>query len=86
MSARSRIRPITARLLGSYGLMDFRMGVGKDAWTASLFGTNLTNKHAPDHRQYGLRLAAADDHARLDQSAAHHRHSFRHEVLKALTG
>jgi iron complex outermembrane receptor protein len=32
--------------LGSYGLMDFRMGVGKEAWTASLFGTNLTNKHA----------------------------------------
>lgn len=32
--------------LGSYGLMDFRMGVGKDVWTASLFGTNLTNKHA----------------------------------------
>ena len=27
-------------------------------WTASLFGTNLTNKHAAiDHRQYGLRLA-----------------------------
>jgi iron complex outermembrane receptor protein len=35
-----------AETLGSYGLMDFRMGVGKDAWTASLFGTNLTNKHA----------------------------------------
>jgi hypothetical protein len=33
-------------VLGSYGLMDFRMGVGKEAWTASLFGTNLTNKHA----------------------------------------
>ena len=32
--------------LGSYGLMDFRAGVGKNAWTASLFGTNLTNKHA----------------------------------------
>src|SRR3984885_9006809 len=32
--------------LGSYGLMDFRLGVGKDAWTASLFGTNLTDKHA----------------------------------------
>jgi hypothetical protein len=26
--------------------MDFRMGVGKNAWTASFFGTNLTNKHA----------------------------------------
>jgi hypothetical protein len=26
--------------------MDFRMGVGKEVWTASLFGTNLTNKHA----------------------------------------
>jgi iron complex outermembrane receptor protein len=32
--------------LGSYGLMDFRMGLGKNVWTASLFGTNLTNKHA----------------------------------------
>ena len=32
--------------LGSYGLMDFRMGVGKERWTASLFGTNLTDKHA----------------------------------------
>ncbi len=32
--------------LGPYGLMDFRMGVGKELWTASLFGTNLTNKHA----------------------------------------
>ena len=32
--------------LGSYGLMDFRAGVGRNAWTASLFGTNLTNKHA----------------------------------------
>jgi len=35
-----------AETLGSYGLMDFRMGVGKEAWTASFFGTNLTNKHA----------------------------------------
>ncbi|MGO9994631.1 MAG: TonB-dependent receptor [Steroidobacteraceae bacterium] len=35
-----------AETLGSYGLMDFRMGVGKEAWTASLFGTNMTNKHA----------------------------------------
>ena len=33
-------------VLGPYGLMDFRMGVGKELWTASLFGTNLTNKHA----------------------------------------
>jgi iron complex outermembrane recepter protein len=32
--------------LGSYGLMDFRMGLGKNVWTTSLFGTNLTNKHA----------------------------------------
>jgi len=32
--------------LGAYGLMDFRMGLGKERWTASLFGTNLTNKHA----------------------------------------
>ena len=35
-----------AETLGSYGLMDFRTGVGKNAWTASFFGTNLTNKHA----------------------------------------
>jgi iron complex outermembrane receptor protein len=35
-----------AETLGAYGLMDFRLGVGKQAWTASLFGTNLTNKHA----------------------------------------
>jgi outer membrane receptor protein involved in Fe transport len=35
-----------AETLGSYGLMDFRMGVGKERWTASLFGTNLTDKHA----------------------------------------
>jgi iron complex outermembrane receptor protein len=33
-------------ILPSYGLMDFRMGVGKDVWTASLFGTNMTNKRA----------------------------------------
>jgi iron complex outermembrane receptor protein len=32
--------------LGPYGLMDFRLGLGKNAWVASLFGTNLTNKHA----------------------------------------
>jgi outer membrane receptor protein involved in Fe transport len=32
--------------LGSYGLMDFRMGVSREAWTASLFGTNMTDKHA----------------------------------------
>ncbi len=32
--------------LGPYGLMDFRMGFGKELWTASVFGTNLTNKHA----------------------------------------
>jgi iron complex outermembrane recepter protein len=32
--------------LGSYGLMDFRLGLGKERWTASVFGTNLTNKHA----------------------------------------
>jgi iron complex outermembrane receptor protein len=35
-----------AETLGSYGLMDFRMGVGKERWKASFFGTNLTNKHA----------------------------------------
>jgi iron complex outermembrane recepter protein len=32
--------------LGPYGLMDFRLGVSKNAWVASVFGTNLTNKHA----------------------------------------
>jgi len=32
--------------LGPYGLMDFRLGIGKEPWTAGLFGTNLTNKHA----------------------------------------
>jgi hypothetical protein len=32
--------------LGPYGLMDFRLGLGKSAWVASVFGTNLTNKHA----------------------------------------
>jgi iron complex outermembrane recepter protein len=34
------------QVLGSYGLMDFRVGLGKGVWTASLFGTNLTDKHA----------------------------------------
>ncbi len=34
-----------------------------------------------DHRQYGVRLAAADHHPRLDQSAAHHRPWIRDEVL-----
>jgi outer membrane receptor protein involved in Fe transport len=32
--------------LSPYSLLDFRTGVGKNAWVASLFGTNLTNKHA----------------------------------------
>jgi outer membrane receptor protein involved in Fe transport len=32
--------------LGPYGLLDFRTGVGKDAWQVSVFGTNMTNKHA----------------------------------------
>jgi iron complex outermembrane receptor protein len=32
--------------LPSYGLLDFRAGFGRERWTASLFGTNLTNKHA----------------------------------------
>jgi iron complex outermembrane receptor protein len=32
--------------LGSYGLMDFRLGLGKSPWEVALFGTNLTNKHA----------------------------------------
>jgi outer membrane receptor protein involved in Fe transport len=32
--------------LSPYSLVDFRAGVGKNAWVASLFGTNLTNKHA----------------------------------------
>jgi iron complex outermembrane recepter protein len=33
-------------ILPAYGLMDFRMGLGKGVWTASVFGTNLTNKRA----------------------------------------
>jgi iron complex outermembrane recepter protein len=33
-------------ILPGYGLMDFRAGVGQGVWSASLFGTNLTNKHA----------------------------------------
>lgn len=32
--------------LPAYGLMDFRLGIGKDRWTAAVFGTNLTDKHA----------------------------------------
>jgi outer membrane receptor protein involved in Fe transport len=32
--------------LGPYGLMDFHIGLGKNPWVASIFGTNLTNKHA----------------------------------------
>jgi iron complex outermembrane recepter protein len=32
--------------LGSYGLMDFRLGFGKSPWEVALFGTNLTDKHA----------------------------------------
>jgi iron complex outermembrane recepter protein len=32
--------------LPSYGLLDFRAGFGRERWTASLFGTNMTNKHA----------------------------------------
>ena len=36
-----------------------------------------------DHRQYGLRLAATDHHARFDQSAAHYWPGVRNEVLKA---
>jgi outer membrane receptor protein involved in Fe transport len=32
--------------LGPYGLMDFHVGLGKNQWVASVFGTNLTNKHA----------------------------------------
>jgi iron complex outermembrane receptor protein len=32
--------------LGPYGLMDFHLGLGKNQWVASVFGTNLTNKHA----------------------------------------
>jgi hypothetical protein len=35
-----------SEVLGSYGLMDFRLGFGKEPWVLSLFGTNLTNKHA----------------------------------------
>jgi iron complex outermembrane receptor protein len=49
--AESYVGPVTdvayyREVLGPYGLMDFRLGLGKDRWTASLFGTNLTNKHA----------------------------------------
>ncbi len=32
--------------LGSYGLMDFRLALGKSPWQVALFGTNLTDKHA----------------------------------------
>jgi iron complex outermembrane receptor protein len=32
--------------LGSYSLVDFRTGVGKNAWALDLYATNLTNKHA----------------------------------------
>ena len=32
--------------LGSYGLVDFRLGLGKEPWEVALFGTNLTDKHA----------------------------------------
>jgi outer membrane receptor protein involved in Fe transport len=32
--------------LGPYGLMDFHIGLGRNQWVASVFGTNLTNKHA----------------------------------------
>jgi outer membrane receptor protein involved in Fe transport len=35
-----------SEILGSYGLMDFRLGFGKEPWVMSVFGTNLTNKHA----------------------------------------
>jgi outer membrane receptor protein involved in Fe transport len=49
--AEAYVGPVTdvayyREVLGPYGLMDFRLGVGKEPWTASLFGTNLTNKHA----------------------------------------
>ena len=32
--------------LSPYALVDGRVGVGKNAWSAFLFGTNLTNKRA----------------------------------------
>jgi iron complex outermembrane receptor protein len=32
--------------LPSYDLTNFRVGLGSDAWTASLFANNLTDKHA----------------------------------------
>jgi outer membrane receptor protein involved in Fe transport len=32
--------------LSPYSLVDGRLGVAKNAWSAFLFGTNLTNKHA----------------------------------------
>jgi outer membrane receptor protein involved in Fe transport len=35
-----------SEILGGYGLMDFHLGFGKEPWVVSVFGTNLTNKHA----------------------------------------
>ncbi len=71
-----------AETLGSYGLMDFRLGLGKELWTASVVRHQSDQQtRRPHHRQHGLRVAAADDHARLDQSAAHDWHGVRNEVL-----
>ena len=49
--AEAYVGPVTdtayySEVLPSYGLMDFRMGFGKEPWVLSVFGTNLTNKHA----------------------------------------
>ena len=60
------------------------MGVGKERLDGVLVRHQFDQQtRRTDHRQYGLRLAAADDHAGLDQSAAHDWHSVRNEVLKS---
>ena len=52
-----------AETLGSYGLMDFRMGVGKERMDGVLVRHQFGRQTRwTDHRQYGLRVAAADDH------------------------
>ena len=37
---------VNRETLPSYGLLDARAGVARNAWSAFLFGTNLTNHHA----------------------------------------
>jgi len=44
--------------------MDFRLGLGKERWTASVFGTTLTNKHAGLPSTIRYSLGSSDDHAR----------------------